>query len=91
MRENRYSGFPTRSDTNRPVQSQNKVRILEFLVEVEEKLYYPSSENKGADQLTAHLICAFVSAYAKVRVCYQLYRYALSSLCGINRVQCFSL
>ena len=36
-----------------------------------EELYYPSSENKGADQLrvisfavTAKLICAFVFAYA---------------------------
>ena len=30
-------------------------------------MYYPSSENKGADQLrgvTAKLICAFVFAYA---------------------------
>ena len=30
-----------------------------------EELYYPSSENKGADQLgTAKLICVFVFAYA---------------------------
>ena len=27
-RENRSSGFPTRSDTNRPVQSQKKARRL---------------------------------------------------------------
>ena len=27
-------------------------------------MYYPSSENKGADQLTAKLICVFVFAYA---------------------------
>ena len=47
MRENRSSGFPTRSDTNRPVQSQKKVRILKFWVEVEEDLYYTSSENNG--------------------------------------------
>ena len=33
-------------------------------------MYYPYSENKGADQLrgvTAKLICAFVFAYAKSR------------------------
>ena len=29
-RENRSSGFPTRSDTNRPVQSQKRARILKF-------------------------------------------------------------
>ena len=69
MRENWSSGFLTRSDTNRPVQSQKKVRILKFWVEVEEELYHPSSKNKGADQLssycctvTAQLICVFVFA-----------------------------
>ena len=35
------AGFATRSDTNRPVQSQKKVRILKFRIEVEEELYYP--------------------------------------------------
>ena len=34
MRENRPSGSPTRSDTNRSVESQKKVRILKFQVEV---------------------------------------------------------
>ena len=29
-RKNRYSVFPTRSDTNQPVQSQNKARSLKF-------------------------------------------------------------
>ena len=64
--------FPNRSDTNRPVQSQKQARSLKFWSEVEEELYYPSSENKGADQLrgyreavavTAKLICVFVFAY----------------------------
>ena len=41
------------SDTNRPVQSQEKIRTLKFWVEVEE-LYYPSSVNKGADQLCSY-------------------------------------
>ena len=51
---------PTRSDTNRPVQSQKMVRSLKFRILEEEELYYPRSENKGADQLR---ICAFVFAY----------------------------
>ena len=58
--------FPNRSDTNRPVQAQKRARSLKFRIQVEEELYYPSSENKGADQLrvTAKLICVFVFAYA---------------------------
>ena len=47
MRENRSLGFPTISDTNWAVQSQKKIRIFKCLVEVEEELYYPRSENKG--------------------------------------------
>ena len=52
--------FPNRSDTNRPVQSQKRARSLKFGILVEEELYYPSSENKGTDQLrgkkkSAHL------------------------------------
>ena len=43
--------FPTRSDPNRLVQSQKRARSLKFWIQVEEELYYPSSENKGADQL----------------------------------------
>ena len=31
-RENRSSGFPTRSDTNRPVQSQKQARSLKFRI-----------------------------------------------------------
>ena len=43
--------FPTRTDTNRPVQAQKRAISLKFRIKVEEELYYPSSENKGADQL----------------------------------------
>ena len=59
--EKRSLGFPTRSDTNRPVQSRKKVRILEFWVEVEVELYYSCSENKGmiSCAVTAQLICVF--------------------------------
>ena len=31
-RENRSSGFPTRSDTNRPVQAQKRARSLKFRI-----------------------------------------------------------
>ena len=43
--------FPNRSDTNRPVQAQKRARSLKFRILVEEELYFPSSENKGADRL----------------------------------------
>ena len=59
--------FPNMFDTNRPVSSQKKGRSLKFWIQVEEELYYPCSENKGADQLcsvTAKLLCAFVFANA---------------------------
>ena len=49
--ENRSSGFPTRSDRIRSLQTKKKDRILIFLVHVNEKLYFPCCENKGADQL----------------------------------------
>ena len=42
--------FPNRSDTNRAVQLQKQARSLKFWSSVEEALYYPSSEIKGADQ-----------------------------------------
>ena len=45
------SGFSTRSDTNRAVQAQKMARSLKLRISEEEKLYYLSSENKGADQL----------------------------------------
>ena len=60
--ENRSSVFLTWSDTNQAVQLQKMVRGLKFRIKVVEGLYYPCSENKGADQLRA-----FVFAYAKSR------------------------
>ena len=54
----------TRSDTNRAVQSQKKVRSLKFWIE-EEELYYPCSENKGADQLRSH-------CEADLRLCFRI-------------------
>ena len=59
MPENRSSEFPTRSNINRSVQSQKKARSLKFWIKVEEELYYPCSENKGADQLCSNCIFVF--------------------------------
>ena len=51
MRENRFLGFPTRSDTNQSCTSTEDGQKLEILDLGRRKLYYPNSENKGADQL----------------------------------------
>ena len=59
--------FPNRSDTNRPVQAQKRARSLKFPIEAEEELYYPSSENKGADQLCGN-------READQRLCFRLCR-----------------
>ena len=56
--------FPTRSDTNRPVQSQKRARGLKFWNLVEEELYYSSSENEGADQLRSY-------CKADLRLCFR--------------------
>ena len=39
MQENRSLGFPTRSDTNWPVQLQKMARSLKFWIKEEEALY----------------------------------------------------
>ena len=59
--------FPNRSDTNQPVQAQKQARSLKFWSEVEEELYYPSSENKGADQLRGY-------READLRLCFRICR-----------------
>ena len=41
----------TRSDTNQAVQPPEMARGLKFCIEEVEVFYYPSSENKGTDQL----------------------------------------
>ena len=50
----RYSGFPTRSDTNQAVQLQKMARGLQFRIYKVEGLYYQCSENEGADQLRGY-------------------------------------
>ena len=59
--------FTNRSDTNQAVQSQKQARSLKFWTLVEEELYYPSSENKGADQLLGY-------READLRLCFRLCR-----------------
>ena len=61
----RSSGFQTRSNTNRAVQSQKMARGLKFRIKVIEALYYPYSENKGADQL-----CGYREA--DLRLCFRI-------------------
>ena len=46
--------FPNRPNTNWPVQAQKRGRSLKFWSYVEEELFYPSSENKDADQLRGY-------------------------------------
>ena len=57
--------FPNRSDTNLPVQAQKRARSLKFRIEVEEELYYPSSANKGTDELRSYW-------EADLRLCFRL-------------------
>ena len=59
--------FPNRFDTNQAVQSQKMARSLKFWILVEEELCYPSSKNKGADQLRSH-------CEADLRLCFRLCR-----------------
>ena len=57
--------FPTRSDTNRDVQLQKMARGLKFRIWIEVGLYYPCSENKGADQLRGN-------READLRLCFRI-------------------
>ena len=65
MSENRSSGFPTRSNTNQAVQRRKMARVLKFQIYEVEGLYYPCSENKGADQL-----CGYREA--DLRLCFRI-------------------
>ena len=57
--------FPTWSDTNRAVQPQKMARDLKFRIYVVEEVYYPCSENKGADQLRGY-------READLRLCFRI-------------------
>ena len=67
--------FPTKCETNLPVQSQKQARGLKYWLLVEEELYCPSSENKGADQLSKY--CT-----ADLRFCFHICKKSVFSRCG---------
>ena len=62
-------------DTNRPVQSQKIARSLKFLMKEEEGLYYPCSENKGADQLRGY-------READLHLCFRICKLLFFWCCG---------
>ena len=68
---------PTRSDTNQAVQSQKMVRGSKFWIKKVEKLHYPCSENKGADQLRGY-------READLRLCFRLCRLLVFPCSGSN-------
>ena len=70
-----------RSDTNRPVQLQKQARSLTFWSYVDEDMYYPSSENKGADQLLGY-------READLRLCFRICRLLVFSW-GDSLLRCF--
>ena len=67
----------TRSHTNRAVQSLKMARGLKFRIQEEEGLHYPSSENKGADQL-----CGYRKA--DLRLCFRICKKPVFSQRGSN-------
>ena len=58
------TGFPTRSHTNQHVQSQKVARSWEFWIYEEQGLHYPSSKNKGTEQL-----CSYCTAVQHLCFC----------------------
>ena len=59
--------FLNRSDINWAVQSQEQAGSLKFRILKEEEVYYPCSENKGADQLRGY-------READLRLCFRIGR-----------------
>ena len=75
--KNRSAGFPTRSHTDQAVQPQKIASDLKFRISVVEGLYYPCSENKGADQL-----CGYRGA--DLRLCFGICKRPVFSRRGSN-------
>ena len=61
-------GFPNRSDTNQPVQAQERARSLKFLDLSSRGIVLSSSENKDADQLRGR------DREADLRLCFRISR-----------------
>ena len=57
--------FLNRFNTNRAVQAQKMARDWKFWNSNVEELYYPCSENKGADQLRSY-------CEADLRLCFRI-------------------
>ena len=73
--------FLNRSETNQPVQAQKQAKRLKFWIYKVEELYYPCSENKGADQLRSY-------CKADLHLCFHLCR-LLVLPCGGSYVVIF--
>ena len=56
------------------------VRGLKFRIKVVEGLYYPYSENKGADHLRGY-------READMRLCFRIFKNPVISRCGINNIR----
>ena len=67
--------FPNRSYTIQAEQSQKQAGSLKFQIQEEEELYYPCSENKGADQLSGY-------READLRLCFRICRLLVFSYGG---------
>ena len=65
MLENQSTGFPTRSDTNWPVQQQKMTRSWKFWILEEQEWYYSCGKNEGADPL-----CSYYTA--DLRLCFRI-------------------
>ena len=70
--------FRNRPDTKQAVQPKKTPRSLKFQIEEEEELYFPSSENKGADH------------EADLRLCFRQWRLLVSSWGG-SYIACLCL
>ena len=77
----RFSGFPTRSDTNRVAQPPRITRGLIFRIKKVEGLYY--DENKGAGELRSY--CA-----TDLRLCFRICKKLVFSQRGsyLSKVVC---
>ena len=73
--------FLKRSHTNRAVQAQKMARDWKFWIKKVEELYYPCSENKGADQLRSY-------CEADLRLCFRICRLLVISCGGSNQTSC---
>ena len=82
--ENRSSGFPTRSDTNRAVQSQKMARSLKFVFRKQRNCTSYVAKNKGADQL-----CGYREA--DLRLCFRICKNPLFSWQGSYFSQDFQM